>query len=256
MNINRVRIASVVVCTGVLWLICGAGEAAAQDPSRVGIVVEGAAVWSNRNDVRIPPDGGTEFSIVELIGVGPGGATRLEATVELSERHGLRVTYAPLTVSGTGTPAAPIFFAGGLFSSVPTEAVYQFNSYRGTYRYRFYSGDTWRWKVGFTAFIRDARIALTQPGVSAEDTDVGFVPLGHLSGEARLSDRWGLLLEVDGSAAPQGRAFDVLATVEYRPAERWTLSAGYRTIEGGADVDEVYTFAWVNAVIGRVRVEF
>jgi hypothetical protein len=252
MNITRVRIASVLGCTVAVSLSCAA-HAAAQNAPRVGIVLEAAGVWSTRNDVRIPPEGGTEFSIVDLIGSGPAGAARLETTIELSERHGLRLTYAPLRISGTGVPATSIVFAGGLFSSVPTEAKYQFDSYRATYRYRFYKGETWSWRVGFTGFVRDARIALEQPGTSAEDTDVGFVPLGHLSGEARLAERWGLLLELDGSAAPQGRAFDALAAVEYRPAPRWTIAAGYRTIEGGADVDEVYTFAWLNAAVVRVR---
>jgi hypothetical protein len=63
-------------------------------------------------------------------------------------------------------------------------------------------------------------------------------------------------LELDGSAAPQGRAFDVLAALEYRPTPRVTISGGYRTIEGGADVDDVFTFAWLNAVVARVGFEF
>jgi hypothetical protein len=31
---------------------------------------------------------------------------------------------------------------------------------------------------------------------------------------------------------------------------------GYRTIEGGADVDSVYAFAWLNAVVSGVSVRF
>jgi hypothetical protein len=139
---------------------------------------------------------------------------------------------------------------------ISTDADYQFDSYRATYRYRFYSGDTWQWKVGFTGFVRDARIALEQPGAAAEDTDVGFVPLAHLSGEAALSPRWRFRLELDGSAAPQGRAFDLLAAIEYTPTRRATFSAGYRTIEGGADVDAVYTFAWLNAFVARAGIRF
>ena len=27
---------------------------------------------------------------------------------------------------------------------------------------------------------------------------------------------------------------------------RWALRVGYRMVEGGADVDEVYTFAWLH----------
>jgi hypothetical protein len=256
MNVTPLRILPILGCTGALLLSGATGLASAQDEPRAGVTIEAASVWSNRDDVRIPPDTGAEFSITDLIGIGPDGAVRLEATVELAERHGLRFVYAPLRVRGSGVPDTPILFAGGSFTTLPTEAEYQFDSYRVTYRYRVYNGETWRWKIGFTGFVRDARIALTQPGTHAEDTDVGFVPLGHVSGQARLSQRWGLRLELDGSAAPQGRAFDVLAANEYKPSPRWTLSGGYRTIEGGADVDEVFTFAWLNAAVARVGVSF
>jgi hypothetical protein len=43
--------------------------------------------------------------------------------------------------------------------------------------------------------------------------------------------------------APQGRAEDVFVGARYRASDGLALSAGYRLIEGGADVDEVYTFA-------------
>jgi hypothetical protein len=56
----------------------------------------------------------------------------------------------------------------------------------------------------------------------------------------------GILLEGDGLAAPQGRAEDVLVALEYRPTERVLLKAGYRVLEGGVDVAEVYNFTLVN----------
>jgi hypothetical protein len=258
MNLTaRFRMFRAALAVSVLLLLTGAvREAEAQEATRLGLILETAGVWSNRNDVRIPPESGTEFSIVDLIGVGPTPTARVEGTVELNRRHGLRFVYAPLRVSGSGVPSSPIAFADGRFAPIRTDADYQFDSYRLTYRYRFYSSDTWQWKVGFTGFVRDARIALTQPGVAAEDTDIGFVPLVHLSGEAALSPRWRFRLELDGSAAPQGRAFDVLAALEYTPTPRTMFSAGYRTIEGGADVDAVYTFAWLNAVVARAGIRF
>ncbi len=60
----------------------------------------------------------------------------------------------------------------------------------------------------------------------------------------------------DGTAAPQGRAFDFAATVNDRPVPNMTLSAGSRTVDGGADVTSVYTFAWLNAAIAKVGVRF
>jgi hypothetical protein len=62
--------------------------------------------------------------------------------------------------------------------------------------------------------------------------------------------------DLDGSAAPQGRAIDFAATLEYRPTPRLKVFGGYRTIEGGADVDAVYAFAWLNAVVAGLGVRF
>ena len=74
-----------------------------------------------------------------------------------------------------------------------------------------------------------------------------------LKGEARLSDRWRFVLELDGSAAPQGRAFDVAAKLGYALSDRWERMFGYRAIEGGADVQRVYNFAWLHFAVASLR---
>jgi hypothetical protein len=243
------------VCLAVVF---AAGSASAQTsvPGRIGVAVEGLSVWQQRNDVRIPPDTGTGFSLVDLVGSGPTPSLRVTATADVTERQQVRLVYAPLRLTGRGTAATPIAFAGTTFAPAPAEAVYKFSSYRATWSYRVYQGPTWTWRIGFTGFVRDARVALTQADRAAEDTDVGFVPLGHVSADARLAERWSLGLVLDGSAAPQGRAIDLAATLEYRPAPRWMVFGGYRTIEGGADVDTVYAFAWLNALVSGIGVRF
>jgi hypothetical protein len=239
-------------------ILCGPAPAYAQVPApgRIALTMEGLNVWQQRNDVRIPPDTGTEFSIVDLIGSAPTPSVRVEVAFKINERQDVRFVVAPLRVTGRGTPAAPISFAGEDFAVAPTDAEFKFSSYRATWRYRVYQGTTWTWRVGVTGFVRDARIALSQADRAAEDTDVGFVPLGYVSAEAKLTDRWSLGFDLDGSAAPQGRAFDFSAAVNYRPSPAWTIAAGYRTIEGGADVDAVYTFAWFNAAFVRLGIRF
>lgn len=218
---------------------------------------EGGAVWQSKNDVRVPNETGTLFSLSDVIGTGPYGAFRAEFDFDINERHGFRVVVAPLEITDTGTLPGVVSFAGEEFDpGIQTEANYKFSSYRVTYRYRFYSGPVWRWKIGGTAFIRDARIALTQDGKYAEDTDLGFVPLVYLQGLARISDNWRFILDFDGLAASQGRAFDISTKLGYSVSDLVEIAFGYRVIEGGADVDQVYNFAWFNAFVGSVRFSF
>jgi hypothetical protein len=229
----------------------------AQSDERFSVMIEGGAVWQNRNDVRVPNETGTEFSLPDVIGNGPYGVFRAEFDFNLAEKHSLRFVFAPLEITDSGTLAEEISFAGELFDpNVNTEANYKFSSYRISYRYRFYNGPTWTWKVGGTAFIRDARIALRQGDKYAEDTDLGFVPLVNLQGLARIGDQWRFILDFDGLAASQGRAFDIAAKLGYSISDRWEVAFGYRVIEGGADVEQVYNFAWFNSAVASLRINF
>jgi hypothetical protein len=230
---------------------------AAQSPTRFALEVEGSPVWQTRNDVRIPNAApATEFSLKDLAGTGPWAAWRAYLTWNLNERHGLRLLAAPLSITETGVPDRPITFAGSPFAAgVPTRATYTFNSYRLTYRWRFHHGERWTWWVGGTAKIRDAKIELTQGGTTARKTDLGFVPLLHVAGEARLGARWRFVFDADALAGGPGRAEDVALKLGY-DVGRWRLAAGYRTVEGGADVKSVYTFAWLHYAVLSVTRRF
>jgi hypothetical protein len=228
-----------------------------QTTSRFGITLEGGVIWQDRNDIRVPNATGTLFSLPDVIGRGTEGLFRAEADFRVAERHGFRVVYAPLEITDSGVLPRAVSFAGVGFSPGPaTEAAYKFNSYRVTYRYHLYDGATWSWRIGATGFIRDARIALRQNEVYAEDTDVGFVPLVYLQGLARIGENWRFAFDIDGLAASQGRAFDIAAKLGYSVSDQVRLEFGYRTIEGGADVEQVFNFAWLNSLVGALRIDF
>src|SRR5690606_17572143 len=115
---------------------------------------------------------------------------------------GVRLVYAPLRLNEAGTLTAPVQFAGGSFAPGDVDATYQFNAPRVTYRYRILDGERGQLRLGFTGLIRDAEVKLQQGAQSARDSNVGFVPLLHLSGEHMLGQRLGLAFEVDALAAP------------------------------------------------------
>jgi hypothetical protein len=222
------------------------------------IELEAGPTWQSRNDVQIPNnEDGSRFSMIDLQGNGPWPAGRVYLTWNITSRHGLRALAAPLSITETGVLGSQTSFAGATFDpDSPTEATYKFNSWRLTYAYRLKNGSRWSWWIGFTAKIRDAKIELSQGGTSAEKTDLGFVPLLHIRGWYRFSDQWRLVLDADALAGGPGRAEDVSLKLYMDIKDRWSLSAGYRTVEGGADVDEVYNFAWFHYAVASVSYGF
>ncbi len=233
-----------------------APAARAAEAPGFSVRIEGGPVWQSLNDVQIPNDAsGTRFSLHDLAGSGPWPTGRAYLTWQTGERHALRVLVAPFSITETGVPGQPIDFAGASYASgVPVEATYQFNSYRLSYRYRLHEGERWTWWTGLTAKVRDAKIELAQGAVTSRKTDLGFVPLLHVAGDCRFAPRWRLGLDADALAGGPGRAVDAALTLGRDLGEAWTLTAGYRTVEGGADVDAVYGFAWLHyAVLGFER---
>lgn len=209
--------------------------------------VEGGWVFSGYNDVRIPNATGTLFSLSEDLDVRSRAFFRLRLSYALSRRHELSLLYAPLTLKAAGVLPGPVFFEGVQFpAGADVDGLFKFNSYRLTYRYRLVDKPRLGLDIGFTAKIRDAEIAIESPDLFSSKTNVGFVPLLHARLVWDWNERLGMILEADGSAAKQGRAEDVLLALTWRPAPGWRLRAGYRMVEGGADVDEVYNFAWIH----------
>jgi hypothetical protein len=72
---------------------------------------------------------------------------------------------------------------------------------------------------------------------------VGFVPIINFRLLWKIDQKFGILLDGDALAAPQGRAEDVLIAATYKLSDNIGIRAGYRILEGGADNDEVYNFA-------------
>ena len=189
------------------------------------IELEGGPAWQSRNEVQIPNDAsGTRFSLVDLAGSGP-------------------------------RPAGPVDFAGESYDTgTPVEGTYKFNSWRLSYRYRFTDKERLSLFLGLSAKMRDAKVELTQAGTTSKKTDIGFVPLLNFGADWNFRPGWRLLFDFDGLAGGPGRAFDVALKLGYDVDDRWRVAAGYRTVEGGADVESVYNFAWLHYGVASVSI--
>jgi hypothetical protein len=208
---------------------------------------ETGAVLSGYNDVQIPKETGTKFSLSEELEIDPEFFFRVRLTYSFKEKHHISALAAPLRLNASGEIDRPVNFNQVDFpANTPLNARYRFDSYRLTYRYDIHRQEKLRIGVGFTAKIRDASISLEDDQNSAEKKNTGFVPLLNFKVDWTFAEKMGLLLEGDALAAPQGRAEDVLLALQYRASKKATVKLGYRLLEGGADANEVYTFALVN----------
>jgi hypothetical protein len=203
------------------------------------------AVWPSRIDVQSPNTAaGTRFALDPLTGNGPTTQGRLEFSHAFRPRHEVRAVYAPLSLSGANGLSAPVAFQGQNFAAgVPTQGRFRFDAYRVGYRYAWIDRPDLQVKLGVTLNVRDAAVSLRQGGVYAERTDTGVVPLLHVRAEKRLGQGWRLIGDVDGLIGPGGRAFDIAAKIGYDFSRDYTIAAGYRMLDGGADNDTIYTMS-------------
>jgi len=217
----------------------------AAHPPRPAIISEYGPVYTLRNVARIPGDGGSYIDIRNLIGRdSASNASRVQ--IEVPARKGtFRLYYAPLSIHGQGTLGEASTFKDVTFASgVPTDALYEFRSYRLTYRQPWKHTSGWNLELGGTLKVRDATISLRQQTVSAAEANIGWVPLVHLSGSKRLSPRTTMSFDLDALGGGPGRAIDLGVRASYFVGNDYTAGVGIRTIEGGADVPRVFNFAW------------
>lgn len=237
-------------------LLLSAVAAAPALADRFRLELEGGAAWQLRNDFAVPGDTGTRLSIDEA-NPGPFPAFRGTLWWDLGERSSLRLLAAPLRASATLTPDSAVDFNGATFAAGrPLDVDYVFDSYRLSYVWRFRSSGPVSFRAGLTAKVRDAKIELTQGALSSAKTNTGFVPLLYGGVRWQMTDALALDLDVDAAAASQGRAEDVALRLEAKVSPKVDLFVGARTLEGGADNDEVYSFAWFAYAVGGVAVRF
>lgn len=209
--------------------------------------IEGGMAFPGYNDVQVPNDStGTRFSLSESLDIQSKFIYRVRAGYETG-KHSFSLFAAPLSLEAQGTLPEEILFAGETFAQgTEVDALYRFDSYRATWRYLLVDDPGFLFKLGFTAKIRDAEIRVESENQTANTTNTGFVPL--LSFELRWIPAGNLTILLDGDAlvGPVGRAEDVFLGGEIPLSERLNARAGYRIVEGGADVETVYNFTLVN----------
>jgi len=97
-----------------------------------------------------------------------------------------------------------------------------------------------------TGKIRDADIRFVNETNDTHYDDLGFVPLVNFYASYKPSYRWSAIIEGDALASKFGRAEDIFAGFSFQIDPKFGVKLGYRVVEGGADVEKIYNFNWIN----------
>jgi hypothetical protein len=207
------------------------------ETSRNYLRVEGGATSLAYNTVQYPDNSsGTRYSLRPLLGTGDKAFGLLTYERTLDKVHGLRFVYAPLKDTGTGELQEPIQYRGKAFAAgVPTKATYQFTGYRATYWWRLEKTRKLEARIGATLNIRDARIDISQAGVSDRYANVGPVPLAYLYLKYQLTPGLNFCADADAFDVPGGRAIDANIRLERPLTSQIDFLLGLRTLEGEAE---------------------
>jgi hypothetical protein len=222
--------------------------------AQLALDLEGGYIFSiPYNKVRIPAAGGTQFDLAKDLTTQNTFTFRVRLNYTINERHIISALYAPLTIKSSGQIDEAINYSEEIFpANAQLNAEYKFNSYRLTYRYLIVNNDHVRFGLGITGKIRDANITLRSNNNSADYPDLGFVPLVNFYFSFQPIEKLGVVIEGDALGTKQGRAEDIFAGVTYNFSKSITGKAGYRILEGGADVERNYNFSWINYAVAGV----
>lgn len=253
-NDARMNIRQAFYCAISCSLLLGAAPASAGTWS---VDAETGIVNASRADVRIPSVGGTGFNFTNDLETDSAPYFRAGVSRSVGERHSLRVELVPLTLKGEGTFDAPVSFNGITFAAgTPTTGHFRFNTWRLEYRYRMDDEGAFRWQLGGTLLVRDAEISVQQGPIESNDDNLGVVPLVGFGLQWNLHESLQAVIEGNALASPQGRAEDVFLGLRFAQGPRADINVGYRILEGGADNDDVYTFALFNHLAVGARWNF
>jgi len=219
--------------------------------------LQAAAVFTEKNDIRIPGDSGTKFSLSDDLSADTEYTGRLEAGYLHKERDYFGIVVAPLSMDSHGRVDRDISYAGTTFpAGTELDATFRFDSYRVTGRRKLVARDDLDVWLGISGKVRDAEITVQGGGKRATKANTGAVPLINFLVDWRFSLPWSFRIAGDALAGPQGRAEDVLFAVLYDVSASTKVLAGYRVLEGGADNDEVYTFSLFHYAVAGIEMRF
>lgn len=241
----------------IVILIFSATLSAQDEENKFNFEIQGAGVWQIYNDIQIPNDNsGSRIALDDVVGKGMFSAFRVSASWQLNPDTQFELVLAPFLAEEDGTLEDVVFYNEKQFNPGNVLATYKFNTYRLSYRYTFHQTAKWTARIGATLLIRDADVALEQGPVKTNYDNLGFVPLLNFNSNYKINDSLEFIFDFNGLAGGPGRLLEADLRINYSLSNNSYLGIGYRALEGGVDIDDVYNFAMLHGGYLALGIDF
>jgi len=222
-----------------VYVIVGLQAKAYENNSQIRFELGGSK--SSYNNFSIPNSSVNKVSLPDKKDI---NSYRITGRKNLDNDTFLYFLYAPLQIEYKFNSSKTFKFNDINFNSdYDTTVKYKFNSYRLGYFKELSFGDNIKYWIGGVLKIRDAKIKVTQNGLSDSYSNIGVVPLLGLGIEYFINEKISLFSHIDALGSSKGSAYDFNAEMICHLNNKNSLGFGYRTLGGGVDNDKLMNFA-------------
>ncbi|MFO7660330.1 MAG: hypothetical protein R6V77_05405 [Candidatus Cloacimonadaceae bacterium] len=215
--------------------------------------VETGLINTGYNDVRVPGEGGSLFSMKDDLKAKQAFHFRFRLTQPLAAKHRLIFMYAPLKVKSSGRidrEYAEEFFEfqdmqvpADLVPSIDFDGEYRLDTYRQTYLFDLLTLKNTVLSAGASVEIRDEAIKIYSADRYGRKTDTNVVFSVNFRALTNLNEKLALVANGNVLIDSKNRAEDIFLGASYKILKDSRLNVGYRLIERKTDKPEIYNSA-------------
>jgi hypothetical protein len=206
--------------------------------------IETGLMMTGKNDVRVPGNSGTNFSLTEDFDAKAALHFRFKLVQPLAEKHRLIFTYAPLKVTSTGTTKDDIHFGGSHFiPNLNLTGEYRLDSYRQSYMLDLVKLAKTSVSVGASVEIRDEAVKLSGSDYYGKRADTNVVFLANAGWKSQLSSKTSLLIEGDFLIDKDNSCNDIYLGMYNKFLKDSGFKYGYRIIQRKTYTESIHNNA-------------
>jgi len=192
-------------------------------------------VWQDKDVVRAPNSGGTEFDFDDYENIDePITTADISLDIKLAERHKVLVGFAPYENRDRTVSIEEFTFGSDIFpANQIIRSAYRLNEIRAHYSYGLLLNEQFSLFVGGGVAWEEVTIEIQQgdelgnPILYEEVKDSIFLPYLALRGGYNFTDKIEGFLEMDGMTLNEDKIFNLYAGINYHFNYHWYAGGGY-----------------------------